>query len=269
MSARYMGTPRVEFLRDGRDVKLIEGFSFCDPEGLLWPVPADSVVDGASIPRVFWTLIGGPFEGRYRDASIIHDYYCDVRVRTWQATHRVFYEAMVVSEVSRRTAKMMYCAVRWGGPRWSKRTTHNIELALNIEMALQDLEFARQRMLHKGFKQDEINYAISDSARKSNLARRLNYPYWSSEMIDDLVKVMDKGLPLTEVARMLTIGQLPHYWPPIRSLRLEAVPSPAQNMQRPPRLEDFAGILARIDSEDISLEEIDKIADHFVAPQIQ
>ena len=35
------------------------------------------VVDGASIPSVFWSIIGAPYTGKYRDASVIHDYYCE------------------------------------------------------------------------------------------------------------------------------------------------------------------------------------------------
>ncbi len=45
-----------------------------------------AIVDGASIPRMFWSIIGGLFDEGYRDASIIHDWYCDKRLRTWQAT---------------------------------------------------------------------------------------------------------------------------------------------------------------------------------------
>jgi hypothetical protein len=79
----------------------------------------------ASIPRLFWPIIGAPLDGNYRDASIVHDWYCDRRTRTWQATHRVIYEAMLVSSVPYSKAKVMYFAVRWRGPRWEERISMN------------------------------------------------------------------------------------------------------------------------------------------------
>ena len=96
-------------------------------------MPAGAVVDGASIPKVLWPVVGGPFEGKYRDASIIHDWYCDKRTRTWQATHRVFYDAMLVSGVRAKRAKAMYFAVRWAGPRWEERVTINTNLDAGIK----------------------------------------------------------------------------------------------------------------------------------------
>lgn len=125
MAARYEGRPTVEFLADGRQVKLLTDLTFYDPADTRWAVPAGAIVDGASIPRLFWPIIGAPLDGNYRDASIVHDWYCDRRTRTWQATHRVFYEAMLVSGVPHTKAKIMYFAVRWRGPRWEERVSMN------------------------------------------------------------------------------------------------------------------------------------------------
>ncbi|WP_259665689.1 MULTISPECIES: DUF1353 domain-containing protein [Rhizobium] len=49
--------------------ELSNNFSFDDPNGLKWDVPAGEKVDGASIPQAFWSIIGGPFEGPYLKAS--------------------------------------------------------------------------------------------------------------------------------------------------------------------------------------------------------
>jgi hypothetical protein len=124
-AAGYEGIPTVQFLSDGRQVKLVDALVFHDNAESEWAVPAGAIVDGASIPRVLWSIVGGPFEGKYRDASIIHDWFCDRRTRTWQATHRVFYEAMIVSKVTVRRAKIMYFGVYWGGPRWEERVVFN------------------------------------------------------------------------------------------------------------------------------------------------
>jgi len=124
----YQGRAVVTFLDDGRRVQLVDPFAYIDPATLKWDVPAGAIVDGASIPHPLWGIIGGPFEGKYRAASIIHDWYCDVRTRPWKAVHRVFYDAMLTSGVSAGRAKLMYAGVLWGGPRWSETVVANNNL---------------------------------------------------------------------------------------------------------------------------------------------
>ena len=116
----YIGLPpKVSMLDDGRRLQLLADLIYIEESGTDWPVPKDWVVDGASIPRIFWTLIGGPLEGEYRNASIIHDHYCDTHARAWRETHRMFYEAMRCSGMGEAKAKILYYAVYRFGPRWS------------------------------------------------------------------------------------------------------------------------------------------------------
>jgi hypothetical protein len=126
--ARYHGDLDVRLLQDGRVVQLLGPFGYTDPAGVDWLVPKDARVDGASIPRPLWSLIGGPFTGKYREASVIHDWYCDLRSRPWRDTHRVFYHGMVTSGVDPLQAKVMYAGVYAGGPRWSETVVHNVRL---------------------------------------------------------------------------------------------------------------------------------------------
>lgn len=109
------------FLTDAKPrpkFKLESEFRFKDPNGLLWVTPALKEVDGASIPQTFWSFIGGPFEGEYINASVIHDHYCDVKTRTAHDTHRAFYYGMRAAKVSDWKAKFMYWAVATFGPDW-------------------------------------------------------------------------------------------------------------------------------------------------------
>lgn len=108
--------------------KLAAEFRFLDPNGLLWSVPPDKEVDGASIPQAFWSFIGGPFEGAYIKASVIHDYYCDEKIRTEHDTHRNFYYGMRAAGVEDWKAKFMYWAVATFGPKWKleKRVVQNL-----------------------------------------------------------------------------------------------------------------------------------------------
>lgn len=117
-AGRFKGRVVAEWLSDGRLMRLQEPFEYVDPSNRRWPVPADTTVDGASIPQVFWSLIGGPFEGLYRSASVIHDYYCVRRTRPFPQVHRVFYDGMLTSGVADPRAWLMYQAVANFGPRW-------------------------------------------------------------------------------------------------------------------------------------------------------
>ena len=101
-------------------MRLLEQFSFIDPNSTEWVAPAGSIVDGASIPQLAWSLIGGPFEGKYRNASVIHDVACGQKARPWELVHETFYFAMLASGVSIWKAKTMYAAVYHFGPRWPR-----------------------------------------------------------------------------------------------------------------------------------------------------
>ncbi|WP_181366478.1 DUF1353 domain-containing protein [Albidovulum aquaemixtae] len=102
--------------------RLVEEFHFIDPNQIDWSVPSGTCVNGASIPAAFWSVMGGPWSGKYRRASVIHDHYVRTRVRTWQDTHRAFYYGMRAGDVSATQAKLMYYAVRRFGKRWDLKT---------------------------------------------------------------------------------------------------------------------------------------------------
>ncbi|NLX98898.1 MAG: DUF1353 domain-containing protein [Rhodopirellula sp.] len=116
---RFEGDVVAVWDSDGRHMTLREDFAYVDPKDRRWLAPAGTTVDGASIPRAFWTLVGGPFEGRFRNASVIHDVGCVKMEDAWEDVHRVFYEACRCGGVDEQKAKMLYYAVYHFGPRWS------------------------------------------------------------------------------------------------------------------------------------------------------
>jgi len=101
-------------------MQLNEDFAYISPSGKRWDAPNGSIVDGASIPQVFWTVVGGPFEGQYRNASVVHDVACVKRSEKWEDVHRMFYYAMRAGGVSESRAALMYAAVYKFGPRWNE-----------------------------------------------------------------------------------------------------------------------------------------------------
>jgi hypothetical protein len=104
-------------------MKLLQDFTYIDAARKRWSAKKGSSIDGASIPRALWWA-GGPYEGPYREASVIHDFYCAQvpKTATWRSVHRLFYEAMLTSGVSRARALVMYGAVFRHGPRWPDPT---------------------------------------------------------------------------------------------------------------------------------------------------
>jgi hypothetical protein len=115
---RFEGNPVWRPDRDGRGVTLLEPFAYTDPRSLRWRVEAGTRLHGASLPKGFWPVIGGPYEASFRNASILHTAACAARIRPWRAIHRMFYEACRCAGVDARKAKAMYYAVFHFGPRW-------------------------------------------------------------------------------------------------------------------------------------------------------
>lgn len=116
----FRGQLRLELVGI-REARLTTNFAYADPRGKEWTAPRGAMVNGASIPQAFWSLIGGPWDGAYRQASVVHDVACETMQASWQDTHRMFYEACRCGGVEERTAKMMYWAVYHFGPRWERR----------------------------------------------------------------------------------------------------------------------------------------------------
>jgi len=103
---------------DGRKMMLDKEFAYVDPRGKRWVAPQGSVVDGASIPELFWSITGGPFTGKYRKASVVHDVACVEKTEPWEDVHKMFYEACLCGGVEQTKAKLMYWAVYNYGPQW-------------------------------------------------------------------------------------------------------------------------------------------------------
>jgi hypothetical protein len=114
----YNGEPVTKWNPDGRTMTLLTELRYTDPKGNVWVAPIGSVVDGASIPRYLWSVMGGPFEGRYRNASVLHDVAYGDRKRPWQDCDRMFYYAMRCSGVSGVEAKTMFYALYRFGHHW-------------------------------------------------------------------------------------------------------------------------------------------------------
>lgn len=98
-------------------------FAFIDSAGQYWTVPVLTRTeagrtytlglfsDGASIPRIAWTLIGTP-EGPYYPAALLHDAGYVLKTRTRAATDWMLYEACIALMVRPHDGKGIAKAMR-------------------------------------------------------------------------------------------------------------------------------------------------------------
>jgi hypothetical protein len=138
----YSGFPETRWDPNGRSMTLLNELRYTDPQGLVWVAPAGSKVDGASIPRTLWTIMGGPFEGKYRNASVLHDVAYDQHDRPWQECDRMFYNAMRCSGVGAVEAKTMYYSLYKFGRHW-KFSVKKAKPVKPAERVAQTEEFPR------------------------------------------------------------------------------------------------------------------------------
>lgn len=143
---RFSGDPVCRFTANGERLVLLEPFSYTDRSFKVWTATKGTILDGASIPRPFWSFVGSPLRGKYVYASIIHDYECIHRENDWKSVHRMFYDACVCGGCSIPHAKTLYYAVYHFGPRWSveslqeSRGTYQVD-AFDIEKVRKFIEF--------------------------------------------------------------------------------------------------------------------------------
>ncbi len=111
----------LPFFRTAREIE------FVDARPNKWIAPRNTLTDGASIPKMFFKLIGTPRSKEFINAATLHDAYCGVGNETlpqyhsdiWQNVHRMFYDALRVDGTPPKKAKIMYAAVYLAGPRWN------------------------------------------------------------------------------------------------------------------------------------------------------
>ena len=95
----FSGEPEARWPTEAapdRDMVLTEAFWFEDAKGRRWDALAGSEVNGASISRFRWAVVGSPYTGDYRRASIVHDVACDAAfgdASARRATDKMFYES--------------------------------------------------------------------------------------------------------------------------------------------------------------------------------
>jgi hypothetical protein len=163
-----------------RCMRLLAEFWFDDPKGKRWEVPEGyDKMDGASIPRALWSLIGSPYTGDYRRASIVHDYACDQAggdAATRAAADRMFYYACREGGCSWAFAVVLYIGVRigawtnlvetWRSVRTSKDDDYRLSPDINEQSIQADYRQIAERVLEQGEIEDAkiLEQRVADAA---------------------------------------------------------------------------------------------------------
>lgn len=95
-------------------------------EGYIW--------NGASIPKAFWSVIGGPFSGKYALGALIHDLLYDTHYTTRKEADEIFLQVMEMERVGKAKRWLMYQAVRrFGSKPWKKSDSHLVIMRNFVE----------------------------------------------------------------------------------------------------------------------------------------
>lgn len=117
--AVFSGEPLTRW-NGNRNMTLEEEFFYVDPFGKKWVAPKDSCLNGATIPKSLWSIVGSPYSGPYRKASVVHDVavgeLCnpEVSYAERKLADKMFYHACRSGGCSVTHAGLLYIGVRFG-----------------------------------------------------------------------------------------------------------------------------------------------------------
>ena len=90
------------------EFQLLSEYTFIGCDGTRYTIPTHrevggekvpTIVNGASIPKAIWSVVGGPWSGKYRNAAVIHDFMTEINFEDSDTTNRIFYDAMISNDV--------------------------------------------------------------------------------------------------------------------------------------------------------------------------
>jgi len=98
---------------------LADDLVWIEPCGKLKVVAGGTRINGASIPRWMWPVMGHPFRTDYIYPAALHDGQCGLKEEPSEVVHDRFYRALRAEGVPAVRAHAMGAAVDWKGPYWS------------------------------------------------------------------------------------------------------------------------------------------------------
>ena len=113
---------------DGRERTLLIDYIYSSIEYEI-TVMKSFTTDGASIPRIFWSILGSPFYGVLLYAAIIHDGLYTAMVLERRECDRILKKISLDLSMNVIQAYTIWAGVRIGGwLHWKKDTSANAHL---------------------------------------------------------------------------------------------------------------------------------------------
>lgn len=217
MARKFSGEPRTIWLsHSGNDrlMKLIDRFVFTDRNGRDWVAPAGAEIDGASIPRGLWTLVGPPYAGDYRRATIVHDVACenarDANER--READRMFFDACLEGGCSRRSAMLLYAGVRVGA-FWRHNfllEQETLEPRLNEDRGTDDLQELYKSTAEEALTPGETDDPAEIEARLDALESRMEAKLYALASQDFISSASSGGVAFSPVQTRIDDFQPDH-----------------------------------------------------------
>jgi hypothetical protein len=121
---------------DNGSWKLQDDFSYYN-DYIQVTVKSNFTTDGASIPKVFWSVVGNPLENDLLKPSIIHDGLYTLMQLPRDKCDKLLKEMLLFNGTSKVKANLVYYAVRiFGGSHWKKDTTDTMKF---VQMNLKSI----------------------------------------------------------------------------------------------------------------------------------
>ena len=133
---KFSGEPLTRW-KGPRIMILQEAFYFIDDDGTKWEVPVNAEINGATIPDELWSVVGAPYVGTYRKASVVHDYHVgegnnpDVTHAHRRKADKMFYQACRAEGSGWAFARTLYLGVSLGS--WSAAVSRTFTRTKSIK----------------------------------------------------------------------------------------------------------------------------------------
>jgi hypothetical protein len=132
---QFNGDVVLEELDNG-SWKLQDDFSYYN-DYIQVTVKSNFTTDGASIPKVFWSVVGNPLENDLLKPAIIHDGLYTIMQLPRDKCDKLLKEMLLFNGTSKVKANLVYYAVRiFGGSHWKKDTTDTMKF---VQMNLKSI----------------------------------------------------------------------------------------------------------------------------------
>lgn len=127
--------PKFQPLPETEEFLLAEDYSFLydlyRKDGIFvkrrWRIPKGFISDGGSIPKIFWSIIYGPFNPRVLRASMVHDYFYYTHLISRAEADDLFYKMLLEDSANPHIAWIMWKAVSIFGKYFWPNTDEDLD----------------------------------------------------------------------------------------------------------------------------------------------